>query len=271
MVTSFTDWDKDPNYLAHFGTKGMKWGQRRFQNPDGSLTSLGKERYGSGGKRSARGMTHDLNKLDRERATAQYRASRYGSKIAKKDARYAKKIAKASESGNERKVAKLKSKQEGLVNTHAGKKAKQYGDLVRKNQAMTNQILSKAKASGMNVSTKQVNRVVNKGRTVAKNIGKLAALTGGLAAYGASGHNISADIRNAAQPKYKDVSGLTGLHTPKFVSVNSAPVTAVRQAIASNSNTIKNVGLAGAGAVGALSGIKTTKGTRYKVKKAKRG
>lgn len=33
--------------LAHFGIKNMKWGQRRYQNPDGSLTAEGKMRYRS--------------------------------------------------------------------------------------------------------------------------------------------------------------------------------------------------------------------------------
>lgn len=33
--------------LAHFGIKNMKWGQRRYQNPDGSLTAEGKIRYRS--------------------------------------------------------------------------------------------------------------------------------------------------------------------------------------------------------------------------------
>lgn len=32
-------------YLAHHGIKGMKWGVRRYQNPDGSRTSEGKKRY----------------------------------------------------------------------------------------------------------------------------------------------------------------------------------------------------------------------------------
>lgn len=31
--------------FAHFGIKGMKWGQRRYQNKDGSLTPAGKKRY----------------------------------------------------------------------------------------------------------------------------------------------------------------------------------------------------------------------------------
>lgn len=33
------------NELYHYGVKGMKWGVRRYQNPDGSLTSAGKSRY----------------------------------------------------------------------------------------------------------------------------------------------------------------------------------------------------------------------------------
>lgn len=32
------------NYLSHHGTKGMKWGVRRYQNKDGSLTPAGKKR-----------------------------------------------------------------------------------------------------------------------------------------------------------------------------------------------------------------------------------
>lgn len=33
------------NSLSHWGIKGMKWGQRRYQNKDGSLTPAGKKRY----------------------------------------------------------------------------------------------------------------------------------------------------------------------------------------------------------------------------------
>lgn len=35
-------------YLAHFGILNMRWGIRRFQNSDGSLTPAGKERYSKG-------------------------------------------------------------------------------------------------------------------------------------------------------------------------------------------------------------------------------
>ena len=33
--------------LYHYGIKGQKWGVRRYQNPDGTLTAEGKARYGA--------------------------------------------------------------------------------------------------------------------------------------------------------------------------------------------------------------------------------
>lgn len=39
--------DKDLDELFHHGIKGQKWGVRRYQNPDGSLTESGKARYNS--------------------------------------------------------------------------------------------------------------------------------------------------------------------------------------------------------------------------------
>lgn len=36
--------------LYHHGIQGQKWGKRLYQNPDGSLTPLGRLRYGSSNK-----------------------------------------------------------------------------------------------------------------------------------------------------------------------------------------------------------------------------
>ena len=56
----FLAWsDQSQDYLEHYGVKGMKWGIRRWQNEDGSLTEEGKKRYG-------------VNSLDGELSEATY-------------------------------------------------------------------------------------------------------------------------------------------------------------------------------------------------------
>ena len=51
--------------LCHYGVLGMKWGIRRYQNPDGSLTAAGKKRK----KLSADGMKHLSEKSRRSKLT----------------------------------------------------------------------------------------------------------------------------------------------------------------------------------------------------------
>lgn len=43
FISSYLSEDSD--HLEHYGIKGMKWGIRRFQNKDGSLTKAGLKRY----------------------------------------------------------------------------------------------------------------------------------------------------------------------------------------------------------------------------------
>lgn len=45
--------------LMHYGVKGMKWGVRRYQNPDGSLTKAGKKRQQKQAKKYAKKVTRN--------------------------------------------------------------------------------------------------------------------------------------------------------------------------------------------------------------------
>ena len=52
------------NYIFHAGVKGMRWGHRRWTNPDGTLNEAGKQRYGGSQKGKDRNekINSNLNK-----------------------------------------------------------------------------------------------------------------------------------------------------------------------------------------------------------------
>lgn len=85
--------------LEHYGTKGMKWGQRNYQNPDGTYTELGKKRRRVG--------------YEKEESTKDDDAVKIGGKaykdMTRKERRAAKKRARHNEA--ERKAARAFNKE----------------------------------------------------------------------------------------------------------------------------------------------------------------
>jgi len=74
----------DQDYLMHYGIKGQKWGERRFQNPDGSLTPEGIRRYNQYkekyGEKTATRLMRSMNKGDSEKRAMrrEYNRRAYG-------------------------------------------------------------------------------------------------------------------------------------------------------------------------------------------------
>lgn len=91
---------KYDDVLMHHGIKGQKWGVRRFQNPDGTLTPAGAIRYLK--TRREEKATAKLKKLGVQEPTSSdlENAHKYG-------ARAAAKIAKAKNAEEKKRIEKL--------------------------------------------------------------------------------------------------------------------------------------------------------------------
>ena len=94
--------DDEGIYLAHHGVKGQRWGVRRFQNPDGSLTEKGKRRMktlqGKSDKLDAKKAKYDdyITKHQNKEAKIDRKKIKVGSKLnplKEIDAEYARSLA----------------------------------------------------------------------------------------------------------------------------------------------------------------------------------
>ena len=84
-------------YLAHHGIKGQKWGLRRYQNSDGSLTEEGRKHYGVGPERNSKEERALRAKAERAERKAVAKAAKAEKKAAKKAEKTALKKAKSRE------------------------------------------------------------------------------------------------------------------------------------------------------------------------------
>lgn len=89
--------------LQHHGTKGMRWGVRRYQNKDGSLTADGKKRYGLIGTIKE----HSAQKKRKKQQLKNLEKAREAAKTKREEAAEKKRVL---ESGTATEVMKYKGK-----------------------------------------------------------------------------------------------------------------------------------------------------------------
>lgn len=126
------------NELYHHGIKGMKWGVRRYQNSDGSLTAAGRARYNLGRAVSNIGKAASTVGKAVGSAYASHRA-KVAEQRNKKEASRPKKASELTDQELRQAIDRMRNE-------------KAYNDLIRERSA-ANSVRKGAKTAGKILST----------------------------------------------------------------------------------------------------------------------
>lgn len=105
---------QEEDYLEHHGIKGQKWGIRRYQNADGSLTEEGRRRY-------------DIKEA-KIKAKAEKASARASLKVAKMNAKTEKLAAKNLKKATKEQAKILKMEMKAAKKQAAYAKGKAFGE-----------------------------------------------------------------------------------------------------------------------------------------------
>lgn len=119
--------DFESNYLCHHGILGQKWGVRRYQNADGSLTEAGKKHY----------KADSVDKINTSEG--------YNKRI--KDVKKAIKINDKKRGKEYTKIANNPENFLGMNKKHA-KKIEEYSENIKKGEEEIARLLAKAGVEG---------------------------------------------------------------------------------------------------------------------------
>jgi cell division septum initiation protein DivIVA len=151
----------------------MKWGIRRYQNVDGSLTPEGKIHYGASSE--TREYAKRLNREDVARAKAVREVNdsttaknAYHKRIKKITSKYADPVNGKAKKPSDRVLKRIEKYSQ--KEKEAAKKAAEYEKVVKKHKREIDRLIREAQSSGLTVQSKEVNRDVTKGYEIATSL-----------------------------------------------------------------------------------------------------
>lgn len=171
--------------LSHHGIKGQKWGVRRFQNEDGTLTAEGKQRY----------LTSVVRFSDKRVARAEakynaardaYDADRSSRRAMKRYFRSGKRLLNANDQLmsehiiEKQNAEKRQSKAQGQGDTYKAEQSAAVADSskrqILKSANLGAKVSVELMSRGANITVKDTTRTAQTGRTIAASIGMTIAL-----------------------------------------------------------------------------------------------
>ena len=195
--------------FAHHGILGQKWGIRRYQNPDGTLTIAGKRRYYSADAKdigNAEGLEKRLN--DYDKAIARNRRSE--KEASKKLERYDKNLNRLSEKEQtdftKKRISRLNEKKEAA--TEKKRTAENY---IKEGEDEISRLKNRVLSSKYEFYERPTRRLTSKGYEIIAGLSALTASTV-IAPIALSAESLSLTALGAASAAS---SPIIGVHTQR--------------------------------------------------------